>query len=224
MNAHPSAHEVSSSLSLSLPSLCTEVTSLSDPIWRTNVSSCLKGSSKPKALQPQRTHASQWNEQVFGWRRNQQSFSPLWSRFRWRIFKGVGFASWVWKDEVDCKLYFVSFFRNLCVRSPTRWPWRTRRFPTSSALSSRAWTTWRYNTLKFSPGSMQRLQVVPCIYSFLWHQANSNRVQEDLESEFTSLHSALDEMKEHMMTRIKQERASRTYELQVAAAMFTFLT
>lgn len=58
------------------------------------------------------------------------------------------------------------------------------------------------------------------ILVFLWHQANSNRVQEDLESEFTSLHSVLDEMKENMMTRIKQERASRTYELQVAAPVF----
>uniref|UniRef100_A0A8C9WZJ0 Fibronectin type III and SPRY domain-containing protein 1 n=1 Tax=Sander lucioperca TaxID=283035 RepID=A0A8C9WZJ0_SANLU len=45
-------------------------------------------------------------------------------------------------------------------------------------------------------------------------EANSSRVQEDLESEFTSLHSVLDEMKENMVTRIKQERASRTYELQ----------
>uniref|UniRef100_A0A671TS14 Fibronectin type III and SPRY domain containing 1 n=1 Tax=Sparus aurata TaxID=8175 RepID=A0A671TS14_SPAAU len=45
-------------------------------------------------------------------------------------------------------------------------------------------------------------------------EANSNRVQGDLESEFTSLHSVLDGMKESMLTRIKQERASRTYELQ----------
>ncbi|KAK2835757.1 hypothetical protein Q5P01_016241 [Channa striata] len=45
-------------------------------------------------------------------------------------------------------------------------------------------------------------------------EANSNRVQEDLESEFTSLHLVLNEMKENMLTRIKQERASRTYELQ----------
>lgn len=56
----------------------------------------------------------------------------------------------------------------------------------------------------------------PCSLTFLLrHQANSNRVQADLESEFTSLHSILDEMKESMLTRIKQERASRTYELQV---------
>ncbi|KAM8890091.1 fibronectin type III and SPRY domain-containing protein 1 [Synchiropus splendidus] len=45
-------------------------------------------------------------------------------------------------------------------------------------------------------------------------EANSNRVQEDLESEFGSLHTILDEMKESMLTHIKQERASRTYELQ----------
>lgn len=51
---------------------------------------------------------------------------------------------------------------------------------------------------------------------------NSNRVQEDLESEFTSLCRVLGEMKENMMTRIKQERAGRTYELQVSAAMFAF--
>uniref|UniRef100_A0A8C7Z0S9 Fibronectin type III and SPRY domain-containing protein 1 n=1 Tax=Oryzias sinensis TaxID=183150 RepID=A0A8C7Z0S9_9TELE len=45
-------------------------------------------------------------------------------------------------------------------------------------------------------------------------ETNSNRVQEDLESEFSCLHAVLDEMKESMLTRIKQERASRTYELQ----------
>ncbi|KAK3540373.1 hypothetical protein QTP70_030205, partial [Hemibagrus guttatus] len=44
--------------------------------------------------------------------------------------------------------------------------------------------------------------------------ANSTRVQGDLESEFSSLHAVLDELKEGMMHRIKQERASRTYELQ----------
>ncbi|XP_057213481.1 fibronectin type III and SPRY domain-containing protein 1 [Triplophysa rosa] len=45
-------------------------------------------------------------------------------------------------------------------------------------------------------------------------EANANRVQEDLDSEFSSLHAVLDELKEGMVTRIKQERASRTYELQ----------
>lgn len=48
-------------------------------------------------------------------------------------------------------------------------------------------------------------------------KANANRVQEDLDSEFSSLHAVLDELKEGMVTRIKQERASRTYELQVRA-------
>lgn len=43
-----------------------------------------------------------------------------------------------------------------------------------------------------------------------------------MEAEFTSLHAALDEMKESMTTRIKQERASRTYELQVAADLFAY--
>ncbi|XP_016084887.1 fibronectin type III and SPRY domain-containing protein 1-like [Sinocyclocheilus grahami] len=45
-------------------------------------------------------------------------------------------------------------------------------------------------------------------------EVNSNRVQEDLESEFSSLHAVLDELKEGMVTRVKRERASRTYELQ----------
>ncbi|XP_056133184.1 fibronectin type III and SPRY domain-containing protein 1 [Lampris incognitus] len=45
-------------------------------------------------------------------------------------------------------------------------------------------------------------------------EVNSSRVQEDLESEFNSLHAVLDELKEGMVTRIKQERAGRTYELQ----------
>ncbi|KAJ8419014.1 hypothetical protein AAFF_G00005130 [Aldrovandia affinis] len=45
-------------------------------------------------------------------------------------------------------------------------------------------------------------------------EVNCNRVQEDLEGEFSSLYKALDELKEGMITRIKQERASRTYELQ----------
>lgn len=58
------------------------------------------------------------------------------------------------------------------------------------------------------------------VCSFLWHlKANANRVQEDLDSEFSSLHAVLDELKEGMVTRIKQERASRTYELQVRASL-----
>ncbi|TNN30537.1 Fibronectin type III and SPRY domain-containing protein 1 [Liparis tanakae] len=53
-------------------------------------------------------------------------------------------------------------------------------------------------------------------------ETNTNKVQEDLESEFTGLHAVLDEMKDSMVTRIKQERASRTYDLQVAAAVFYY--
>ncbi|XP_035277557.1 fibronectin type III and SPRY domain-containing protein 1-like [Anguilla anguilla] len=45
-------------------------------------------------------------------------------------------------------------------------------------------------------------------------ESNSSRVLGDLEAEFCSLYSVLDELKEGMVTRIKQERASRTYELQ----------
>ncbi|XP_069041978.1 fibronectin type III and SPRY domain-containing protein 1 [Lepisosteus oculatus] len=45
-------------------------------------------------------------------------------------------------------------------------------------------------------------------------EGNATRVQQDLEAEFSSLYSVLDELKENMVTRIKQERASRIYELQ----------
>lgn len=66
--------------------------------------------------------------------------------------------------------------------------------------------------------------MIPWTFFFLLrHQANSNRVQEDLESEFSSLHAVLDEMKENMLTRIKQERASRTYELQVAVIVSQYI-
>lgn len=40
-------------------------------------------------------------------------------------------------------------------------------------------------------------------------------MQEDLEVEFQSLFSLLEELKEGMLMKIKQDRASRTYELQV---------
>lgn len=46
-------------------------------------------------------------------------------------------------------------------------------------------------------------------------KANSTKVQEDLEAEFQSLFSLLEELKEGMLMKIKQDRASRTYELQV---------
>ncbi|XP_039622904.1 fibronectin type III and SPRY domain-containing protein 1 [Polypterus senegalus] len=45
-------------------------------------------------------------------------------------------------------------------------------------------------------------------------EENSARVQQDLEQEFTSLYTILDELKDTMLTRIKQERASKTYDLQ----------
>lgn len=51
------------------------------------------------------------------------------------------------------------------------------------------------------------------VASFL--QASSAKVQEDLEAEFQSLTSVLEELKESMLMKIKQDRASRTYELQV---------
>ncbi|EAW69238.1 fibronectin type III and SPRY domain containing 1, isoform CRA_c, partial [Homo sapiens] len=47
-------------------------------------------------------------------------------------------------------------------------------------------------------------------------EANSAKVQEDLEAEFQSLFSLLEELKEGMLMKIKQDRASRTYELQAA--------
>ncbi|KAM8939971.1 fibronectin type III and SPRY domain-containing protein 1 [Pelodytes ibericus] len=43
---------------------------------------------------------------------------------------------------------------------------------------------------------------------------NSMRVQGELEGEFQTLYSLLDELKEGMLMKIKQDRASRTYELQ----------
>uniref|UniRef100_A0A6I8QBU1 Fibronectin type III and SPRY domain-containing protein 1 n=1 Tax=Xenopus tropicalis TaxID=8364 RepID=A0A6I8QBU1_XENTR len=45
-------------------------------------------------------------------------------------------------------------------------------------------------------------------------EENSNRVQGELEGEFQSLYSLLDELKEGMLMKIKQDRASRIYELQ----------
>lgn len=47
---------------------------------------------------------------------------------------------------------------------------------------------------------------------------NSARVQEDLEGEFQSLYALLDELKDGMLMKIKQDRASRTYELQAQLA------
>ncbi|XP_062046086.1 LOW QUALITY PROTEIN: fibronectin type III and SPRY domain-containing protein 1-like [Lepus europaeus] len=44
-------------------------------------------------------------------------------------------------------------------------------------------------------------------------EANSAEVQEALEAEFQSLFSLLEELKEGMLMKIKQDRASRTYQL-----------
>ncbi|XP_044803893.1 fibronectin type III and SPRY domain-containing protein 1 isoform X3 [Bubalus bubalis] len=52
-------------------------------------------------------------------------------------------------------------------------------------------------------------------------EANSAKVQEDLEAEFQSLFSLLEELKEGMLMKIKQDRASRTYELQNQLAACT---
>ncbi|EHH59086.1 Microtubule-associated protein GLFND [Macaca fascicularis] len=52
-------------------------------------------------------------------------------------------------------------------------------------------------------------------------KANSTKVQEDLEAEFQSLFSVLEELKEGMLMKIKQDRASRTYELQNQLAACT---
>ncbi|KAJ8374448.1 hypothetical protein SKAU_G00050280 [Synaphobranchus kaupii] len=69
------------------------------------------------------------------------------------------------------------------------------------------------NTLALKNEEIQNF--ISCLkQSLLNLEANSSRVQEDLEAEFISLYSTLDELKEGMITRIKQERASRTYELQ----------
>ncbi|XP_001494373.2 fibronectin type III and SPRY domain-containing protein 1 [Equus przewalskii] len=52
-------------------------------------------------------------------------------------------------------------------------------------------------------------------------EGNSAKVQEDLEAEFLSLFSVLEELKEGMLMKIKQDRASRTYELQNQLAACT---
>ncbi|KAI4569541.1 hypothetical protein MJT46_006835 [Ovis ammon polii x Ovis aries] len=52
-------------------------------------------------------------------------------------------------------------------------------------------------------------------------ETNSAKVQEDLEAEFQSLFSLLEELKEGMLMKIKQDRASRTYELQNQLAACT---
>uniref|UniRef100_A0A5F7ZP93 Fibronectin type III and SPRY domain-containing protein 1 n=1 Tax=Macaca mulatta TaxID=9544 RepID=A0A5F7ZP93_MACMU len=68
--------------------------------------------------------------------------------------------------------------------------------------------------------AMKNEEIQSFIYSLkqmlLNVEANSTKVQEDLEAEFQSLFSVLEELKEGMLMKIKQDRASRTYELQAA--------
>uniref|UniRef100_A0A4W3GCY1 Fibronectin type III and SPRY domain-containing protein 1 n=2 Tax=Callorhinchus milii TaxID=7868 RepID=A0A4W3GCY1_CALMI len=45
-------------------------------------------------------------------------------------------------------------------------------------------------------------------------EANSEKALKDLDLEYTSLYFILDQLKEDMIAKIKQERASKTYELQ----------
>ncbi|CAM9732986.1 unnamed protein product [Bubo scandiacus] len=70
--------------------------------------------------------------------------------------------------------------------------------------------------------AMKNEEIQNFIYSLMQMmqnvEDNSSRVREDLESEFQSLYALLDELKDEMLTKIKQERASRTYELQTQVA------
>ncbi|MBN3285998.1 FSD1 protein, partial [Polyodon spathula] len=52
-------------------------------------------------------------------------------------------------------------------------------------------------------------------------EVNSSKAQAELESEFSCLYSVLDELKDSMLTKIKQERASKTYELQTQLSACT---
>ncbi|XP_017807584.1 fibronectin type III and SPRY domain-containing protein 1 isoform X2 [Papio anubis] len=73
--------------------------------------------------------------------------------------------------------------------------------------------------------AMKNEEIQSFIYSLkqmlLNVEANSTKVQEDLEAEFQSLFSVLEELKEGMLMKIKQDRASRTYELQNQLAACT---
>ena len=51
-------------------------------------------------------------------------------------------------------------------------------------------------------------------YSFI-KQENSSNILSELDEEFDSLYSILDEVKESMINSIKQERARKSQELQV---------
>jgi hypothetical protein len=48
-----------------------------------------------------------------------------------------------------------------------------------------------------------------------WKQENSSNILSELDEEFDSLYSILDEVKENMVISIKQEQARKSQELQV---------
>lgn len=54
-------------------------------------------------------------------------------------------------------------------------------------------------------------------------QVNSNQVVSDLEEEFDTLFSLLEETKESMTNTIKQEQARKSHELQVTASSLVIL-
>lgn len=53
-------------------------------------------------------------------------------------------------------------------------------------------------------------------YSFI-KQENSSNILSELDEEFDSLYSILDEVKESMINSIKQEQARKSQELQVSS-------
>lgn len=62
---------------------------------------------------------------------------------------------------------------------------------------------------------MIRKSIVLQLWLWIFLQANSSSVIAELDDEFDGLYSILYEMKESMMTNIKQEQAHKTQELQV---------
>lgn len=59
---------------------------------------------------------------------------------------------------------------------------------------------------------------VECLCPVSCDQVNSNQVVSDLEEEFDTLFSILEEAKERMTNTIKQEQARKSHELQVTAS------
>lgn len=55
-------------------------------------------------------------------------------------------------------------------------------------------------------------------------QENSSNILSDLDEEFDSLYSILDEVKESMINSIKQEQARKSQELQVRSYNFRVTT